>query len=71
MAAPTTHCWADGFGTWHARVSGDQSSAAEVAQDAIVEELASREGQGFDPDSVEVELVSGDVHWSTWKEVTS
>jgi len=52
------HTWADGFGVWHATVTGvlAQDEAARIARDAIVAELAEREGAGFAPGRIGVKL---------------
>lgn len=52
--------WADGYGNWHAKVTGPDLeafyaiTARGLALSTIREELAQREGPGFDPVAVGV-----------------
>lgn len=60
--APSIRTWANGYGLWHAEIvdssHGDDGQASRAARDAILAELAQREGPSFAPESVRVELVS-------------
>lgn len=54
--------WADAFGNWHAEITetgiGDVKAARECAERAIAEQLADREGPGFDPRRMTVKQVA-------------
>lgn len=54
------HTWADGYGVWHVTLETEGVRAtippAAEARDAIVAELAAREGPHFDPFSIGVRL---------------
>ena len=61
------HAWVDGYGIWHCRVTGPDLGAFRdvtahgLALETVRDELAQREGQGYDPLRVLVRRESVDM----------